>query len=170
MHGVAVDQDAIGLDAGVLDGPRHSGPQGLGHTDGVDKRRLDMARAYGDRYVGDSSGENFSLGGGQLLGVVDAPDHRIVRQRNGAHGERAGNRASPDLVDPKYNAVAAELTLKLVHATHACVLSLIALKPFLSAGDGSLNLLSRVVGISLDKSKRLVGRGVGKKGRDFLGG
>ena len=100
VHGVSVDEHAVGVHPGVLDRARHGHPEGLRHSDGIDGGGLDVADANGEGHVGDLCRKSLPALGRELLGVVEAKDFRFVWKRHGTHRERPRNGAAAHLAEP----------------------------------------------------------------------
>ncbi len=102
----AVDDDVVGTTAELTlqsrEGALHREHGGVIHVQSIDLARARRAEGDRQRAPADERQEAFALGGGEPFRVVDAGDRPRVRGHDdGAGDDRAGERATPDLVDAR---------------------------------------------------------------------
>ena len=169
MHGIAVNEDRVRVDACVVNGVLHGHTKCRPHTNSIDGGRLNMGNANRHGHVGNACGENLSLRGSELLGVVDPPDDRLVRKGNRGDGKRPGKCAAPHLVHAQDNSGAAQLPGFVIHRKHTLALCSLASEPAASDLARMLDLFARVIGIARVEARELRFVGGGEESRHLVG-
>ena len=118
-----------------------------------------MAVPDGGRHLGNLYSQQFTAGGRELFGVVDAPNARLHGQAHRTHRQGTGHRPSSDLVNAHDNAVAAQLVHQLVHAIDALAFGEFLGMTLHGALAGLDDLLAWVLAIMLDQGGNLLKRG-----------